>query len=123
MTLEERTRYMQQVKVKVRELSLLLENWEMEQSLVGEILVDEDTYISQHLLAKYTEVTEKTIIRRSELYDIPYAKFGRHRMYKIKDIREAIDKNYLKSPNQMIEDIIIQYVADVKKRTNITAHK
>lgn len=116
MSLKEKTKFMQEIKTKMRELTLLVENWEIERTLVGDIIIDENTYIREDLVANFLDIHPRTISRRAKDGELPYAKFGRTTMYKIKDIRKAIDKNYFKSTAKGIEDVILGYIRHVERR-------
>lgn len=114
MTLEERSKFIQTLKRKVREITLMINEWEVEQALVGGIIIDEDLFISEDDFAGYIDVCPKTVRRR----EMPFSKFGRTTMYKLRDIKYALENNYFPSTNMTIEDIKIKIAQDAKKRYN-----
>ncbi len=118
MNLEEKTKFVQEVKNKLYELTTLVNNWEVESSMVGEIIIDEDTYITEYHAARFLDISQKTLNRRAKDGDLPFSKQGRTTMYKIKDLRVLLDNNYIKGTQKSIDDIILGHIRYVKQRNS-----
>ena len=118
MNLEEKTKFVQEVKNKLYELTILVNNWEVESSMVGEIIIDEDTYITEYHAARFLDISQKTLNRRAKDGDLPYSKQGRTTMYKIKDLRVLLDNSYIKGTQKSIDDIILGHIRYVKQRNS-----
>lgn len=123
MSVEEKTKFIQAVKTRLEDLTALVNSWELESMLVGEIFIDEDTYITEYHAASYLDISQKTLGRHAKENNVPFSKEGRTTIYRIRDLREMLDKNYIKCTDKKIEDIILGHLKYAKQRNNLRANK
>ncbi len=123
MSVEENIKYVKQIKTRIRELSDLMNGWEVEMFLSGEVPLDEETLILELHAAKYLDVDPKTLYRLRVDGVLAYAKRGRSVLYSVKDLRTMLANGYVPSTIKTIEDIILGHSEYVAKRGYITSNE
>ncbi len=123
MSVDYNINFVKVIKARIQELTDLMNEWEVERFLSGEVIFDEETLILEVHAAKYLEVDPKTLYRLRVKGVLSYTKNGRGVLYAIKDLREMLADGYVPSTKKTIEDVMLGHCKYVKKRDGIKADK
>ena len=91
--------------------------------MIGDIPISEDNVISEHRVCIYIDIHQRTMRRLRQRFKIPFFKEGRTIMYKVKDLRYALDSGIIDKADKSMEDIIIGHATYVRQRSLSSANK
>lgn len=80
------------------------------------IEITEEDFIDNSDLCLYLQSDDKTTYRLRRDRKIPYFKVRKKIYYRLRDVKEMIEKGYFPNTQKSIEDIIEEYGAYIKQR-------
>ena len=121
--IDRKLEYIKEIKSLVCGISEIITIIETESYMIGEIPISEDNVISEHRVCIYIDIHQRTMRRLRQRFKIPFFKEGRTIMYKVKDLRYALDSGIINKTDKTMKDIIIGHAKYVRQRSISSENK
>ena len=121
--IDRKLEYIKEIKSLVCGISEIITIIETESYMIGDIPISEENVISEHRVCIYIDIHQRTMRRLRQRFKIPFFKEGRTIMYKVKDLRYALDSGIINKTDKTMKDIIIGHAKYVRQRSISSENK
>ena len=121
--IDRKLEYIKEIKSLVCGISDIITIIETDSYMIGEIPISEENVISEHRVCIYIDIHQRTMRRLRQRFKIPFFKEGRTIMYKVKDLRYALDSGIINKTDKTMKDIIIGHAKYVRQRSISSENK